>query len=169
MWGIEREGPLMAMLDGDVPTCFCAYCREEAHRRNIDAGRAGEGYRAVSAFLEGARRGERFAEGYLISFLRVLTSYPEIGQWEQLWVDGHKDLYREIAGQVKFYGPKFKVGFGIWQAIDTFNPYLRAQHNPAEYRDYADWVKPVLYNIPAGARFAGYLQRLCQTVLRDAT
>jgi hypothetical protein len=169
MWGIERQGPLAAMLESDVPTCFCTSCRTEANMRNIDAERAAEGYRAMSRYLDQARAGERPGDGYLITFLRLLADYPEIGQWEKLWLDGHKSLYREIAGQVKFFGDGYQVGLGIWQMIDTFNPWLRAQHDPAEYRLYADWLKPVLYNVPAGHRFAAYVRRLCQTILRDAS
>jgi hypothetical protein len=70
---------------------------------------------------------------------------------------------------VRYYGQHLKVGLGIWQMIDTFNPYLRAQHDPGEYADYADWVKPVLYNVPAGHRFANFVDGLAQTILRDAS
>ena len=169
MWGIEREGPTANLLAGESATCFCDYCREEGHRRGVDSIRAAEGYRCMSAFLEAARRGERPLDGYLIGFLRILSIYPEIAQWETVWLDGHKSLYRSIAGQVKFHGDRYEVGLGIWQMIDTFNPWLRAQHDPEEYRGYADWIKPVLYNIPGGQRFKKYLEGLCSTVLRDAS
>jgi hypothetical protein len=121
----------------------------------------------MAGFLDRARAGERPLDGYFITFLRVLSQYPEIGQWESLWLDGHKSLYRDIYGQVKYLGD-YEVGLGIWQMIDTFNPWLRAQHDPTEYRDYANWLKPVLYNVPAGFRFADYVDRLCKSVLRDA-
>lgn len=169
MWGIELQSPLSAMVvDSDVPTCFCAHCRSEAHRRSIDAERAAEGYRRVHGFLASARADERPLDGYLIEFWRLLTEYPEIGQWERLWLDGHKAQYREISGLVRFFGDDLKVGLGVWQMIDTFNPYLRAQHDPGEYAAYADWVKPVLYHVPAGARFRGFVDKLAATVLRDA-
>jgi hypothetical protein len=169
MWGIERQGPLQAMLEGEAATCFCIHCRQEAARRNVDAARVSAGYRTLDTFFGQARAGERPLDGYFITFLRILFDYPEILQWEKLWVDAHKALYREIFGQVKFYGSQYEVGLGVWQMIDTFNPFLRAQHDPAEYRLYADWLKPVLYNVPAGARFQGFVQRLCSTILGDAT
>jgi len=169
MWGIELQSPLSAMVvDSDVPTCFCVHCRAEGHRRGIDAERAAEGYRRVDKFLRAARAGERPLDGYLIAFWRLLTEYPEIGQWERLWLDGHKAQYREISGLVRFFGAESKVGLGVWQMIDTFNPYLRAQHDPGEYGAYADWVKPVLYNVPAGARFRAFIDKLAGSVLRDA-
>lgn len=169
MWGIERETPLSSLLAGDAATCFCRYCRDEAHRRNVDAERAAEGYRVLTAYAAAAGRGERPADGYFVEFLRTLSRYPEIAQWETFWLDGHKSQYRDIAGQVKFHGSEYEVGLGIWQMIDTFSPWLKAQHEPGELRGYADWIKPVLYNIPAGERFQKYLNGLCSTVLRDAT
>ena len=169
MWGIERQGPLSSLLDGDAPTCFCRYCLEEAGRRNIDAERAAEGYRTLEDLFITSRAGIRPLDGYFIAFQRALFNHPEILQWEQLWLDAHKSMYRRIYGQVKFFGERFQVGLGIWQMIDTFNPWLRAQHDPSEYTDCADWLKPVLYNIPAGHRFAAFVERLCQTVLRDGT
>jgi hypothetical protein len=74
-----------------------------------------------------------------------------------------------VHSQLKYYSKQLEVGLGVWQMIDTFNPWLRAQHDPADLRDYADWLKPVLYNVPAGFRFAHYVERLCSTILRDAT
>lgn len=169
MWGIELQSPLSAMVvDSDVPTCFCSHCRSAAHNRGIDAERAAEGYRVLHSALGAARRGERPLDGYLISLWRILANYPEIGQWEKLWLEGHKAQYREISGLVRFFGEHLKVGLGVWQMIDTFNPYLRAQHDPAEYATYADWVKPVLYHVPAGARFRAFVDKLSESLLRDA-
>ena len=170
LWGIEREDPLSSMIVSDeVPTCFCPHCRSEAHRRNIDAGRAAEGYRQISDYLKAVRGGHQPRDGKLITFLRHLFEYPEVSQWQKLWWDGHKDLYREISGLVRFFGDDYQVGFGIWQMINTFNPLLRAAHDPAEYKLYADWLKPVFYNAPGGARFAKFVTNLCQTILGDAS
>jgi hypothetical protein len=90
-------------------------------------------------------------------------------QWQKLWWDGHKDLYRAISGQIRFFGDNYQVGLGIWQMINTFNPLLRAAFDPAEYRLYADWLKPVFYNAPGGARFASFVTKMCQTILGDAS
>lgn len=169
MWGIERQGPMQSLIEEDVATCFCRFCREDAAREGIDADRAAEGYRTLRAFLERSRAGERPRDGYFVTFLRILSRYPEIGQWETFWYDAHISMYRLVHGQVKHHSPDLKVGLGVWQMIDTFNPWLRAQHDPADLRGYADWLKPVLYNVPAGFRFAAYVDRLCKTILRDGT
>jgi hypothetical protein len=168
MWGIERQGPLSSLMENDVATCFCPHCTAEASQRGIDARRAVEGFQKLESHLQSWRSGERARDGHFITFHRVLLEYPEILQWEKMWVDAHKSLYREISGLVRFHGDQYQVGFGLWQMIDTFNPWLRAEHDPGEYVNYADWIKPVLYNVPAGARFTHYLESLCQTVLGDA-
>ncbi len=169
MWGIERQGPLSALLEGDVATCFCRHCVAEATLRGIDAVRAAEGFNSLEGHLQSWRSGARPRDGHFITFHRILLAYPEILQWERMWVDAHKSLYREISGLVRFHGDRYQVGFGLWQMIDTFNPWLRAEYDPGEYSNYADWLKPVLYNAPAGARFTKYLEGLCETVLGDAT
>ena len=70
---------------------------------------------------------------------------------------------------MRYFGDDYQVGLGIWQMINTFNPLLRAAHDPAEYKLYADWLKPVFYNAPGGARFAKFVTNLCQTILGDAS
>jgi hypothetical protein len=169
LWGIERQGPMQSLLEGDVATCFCRFCRAEAHRRGVDAERAAEGYRKIAAFLRACAAGERPRDGYLLTFMRICGRYPEIGQWENLWHEAHVSMYAMVSSQLRYYSRQLEVGLGVWQMIDTFNPWLRAQHDPADLRDHADWLKPVLYNVPAGFRFAAYIERLCNTILRDAT
>ena len=95
---------------------------------------------------------------FFVTFLRVLLNYPEVFQWEKLWLESHRSLHRELAGVVKFVDPNKEIGFGIWQEINTFSPYLRAQFDYDEFRQYADWLKPIVYHVPAGARFARYVQ-----------
>ena len=158
LWGIERQSGLKAMLSGEVPTCFCRHCLAEAERRNIEAERAREGYKAVYEYLQRIKSGERPRDGYFVTFLRILLNYPQVFLWEQMWLESHRGLHRELAGLVKFVDPNKEIGFGIWQEINTFSPYLRAQFDYDEFRQYADWLKPIVYHVPAGARFARYVQ-----------
>lgn len=168
VWGIERQSGLMNMVDGEAPTCFCEYCREEAFRRGINVDKAREGYRAIHELLSKVQEDNvRFPDGYFVTFLRTLLNYPEVLQWEKMWTDAHKALYQEIYGIVKFIDPNRKLGLSIWQEIDTFNPYLRAQYDFSELPNCADWVKPVLYHVPAGLRFARFAKKLSETFLKD--
>lgn len=169
LWGIERQSPLMDIFRGDSSTGFDQYFKAEARARGIDVERAIAGYRAVDQFLQSVRAGDKPEEGVFIILLRHLLHHPEVLMWEKMWLDAHHDFYREISGLVKFYDPSYEVGLGIWQVINTYNPYLRAQYDQSESGPYADWFKPVLYHTPAGARFAGFAESWQQGVMADAT
>jgi len=169
LWGIERQSPLMDIFRADSSTGFDEYFKAEARSRGIDVQRAIEGYQIIDRFLVGVRGGERPRDGVFVTLLRHLLHHPEVLMWEKMWLDAHQDFYHEIAGQVRFYNPKHEVGLGIWQIINTYNPYLKAQYDQSDYAHYADWLKPVLYNTPAGARFMNFSDTWQKGVLADAT
>ncbi len=169
LWGIERQSPLMDILRADSSTGFDDYFKAEARSRGIDVQRAMDGYQQVDRFLQGVRAGERPRDGVFVSFLRILLHYPEVLMWEKMWLDAHQDFYHEVAGLVRFFNPANEVGLGIWQIINTYNPYLKAQYDQSDYAQYADWLKPVLYNTPAGARFASFARAWQKNILADAT
>jgi hypothetical protein len=169
LWGVERHSPLMDIFRGDSSTGFDEYFKAEARARGIDVQRAIEGYRKIDTLLRNVRKGELPREGVFVMLLRQLLHHPEVLMWEKMWLDAHQDFYHEIAGLVKFFDPSNEVGLGIWQVINTYNPYLRAQYDQADYGEYADFLKPVLYHTPAGARFAGFAESWQKGVLADAT
>jgi hypothetical protein len=169
LWGIERQSPLMDIFRADSSTGFDEYFVAEARARGIDVQRAIEGYREVDRFLQSVRKGERPRDGVFVTLLRHLLHHPEVLMWEKMWLDAHQAFYHEVAGMIRFSDPKHEVGFGIWQIINTYNPYLKAQYDQADYAQYADWLKPVLYNTPAGARFANFADSWQKGVLADAT
>ncbi len=169
LWGVERQSPLMDIFRGDSSTGFDQYFQAEARNRSIDIERAMTGYVKIDNFLKRVRAGERPKEGVFVMLLRQLLHHPEVLMWEKMWLDAHHLFYRELSGLVKFFDPNYEFGMGIWQVINTYNPYLRAQYDQSEYAPYADWFKPVLYHTPAGARFAGFAQSWQQGVLADAT
>jgi hypothetical protein len=169
LWGIERQSPLMDIFRADSSTGFDEYFVAEARARGINVQRAIEGYRKIDQFLASVRQGERPHEGVFVLLLRHLLHYPEVLMWEKMWLDAHQALYHEIAGMIKFSDPKHEVGLGIWQVINTYNPYLKAQYDQSDYATVADWLKPVLYHTPAGARFANFAESWQKGVLADAS
>jgi hypothetical protein len=169
LWGIERQSPLMDIFRADSTTGFDEYFVAEARARGIDPQRAIEGYRIIDRFLQSVRAGDRPRDGVFITLLRHLLHHPEVLMWEKMWLDAHQALYHEVAGMIRFSDPKHEVGLGIWQLINTYNPYLRAQYDQSDYAQYADWLKPVLYNTPAGMRFAEFAKSWQKGVLADAT
>jgi hypothetical protein len=169
LWGIERHSPLMDLFRGDTTTGFDDHYKAEARARGIDVERAISGYRAIDRFLQGVRAGDRPRDGVFVSLLRLLLHHPEVLMWEKLWLDSHLSMAHEVAGSIRFSDPKHQVGYGIWQVINTYNPYAKAQYDPREYAHTADFLKPVLYHTPAGARFASFSESWHKTVLADAT
>ncbi len=169
LWGIERQSPLMDIFRADSSTGFDEYFVAEGRARGIDPQRALEGYRKIDQFLVSVRQGERPRDGVFVMLLRLLLHHPEVLMWEKMWLDAHQALYHEIAGMIKFSDPKHEVGLGIWQLINTYNPYLKAQYDQSDYGTVADWLKPVLYNTPAGARFANFSDNWQKGILADAT
>jgi hypothetical protein len=167
-WGIERRSPLFNMAEGDVPTCFCPHCRRLAQEAGIDVEAARRGYFAFQEYFDRARAGIA-PDGFLIEFLRRLFEHPAVMQWEKLWLDSHKGLYHQIYGAVKFLAPEKEVGMHVWQLMDTFHPFLRAQYDFRDLRECADWVKPVLYHDAAGYRFNRIVGSFTRTFLRDFT
>lgn len=169
LWGIERHSPLMDIFRADSSTGFDDHFKAAARERGIDVQRAIAGYQAIDTFLRRVRGGEKPREGVFVLLLRHLLHHPEVLMWEKLWLDAHQSFYREISGLVKFFDPKHEMGLGIWQIINTYNPYLRAQYDQRDYAEYADFLKPVLYHTPAGARFAEFAKTWQKGVLADTT
>ncbi len=165
-WGIERRSPLWNMAEGDVATCFCPHCRRLAHEQGIDVERARVGYQAFDTYFKRARA-RTLDDGHFVEFFRVLHEHPEVLQWEKFWVDSHKSLYHEIYGTVKWLDPKKEVGMHVWQLINTFHPFLRAQYDLRDFARCSDWVKPVVYNDVAGYRFNRIVTSYTKTFLGD--
>ncbi|NDJ62297.1 MAG: hypothetical protein GYB67_14315 [Chloroflexi bacterium] len=169
LWGVERQSPLMDIFRADSTTGFDSYFVAEGRARGIDPQRAIEGYRRIDKLLREIRTGARYDEPVFVMILRQLLHYPEVLMWEKLWLDAHRSFYEALSGLVKFIDPAHEFGIGIWQVINTYNPYLRAQYDQEAYAEYADWFKPVLYHTPAGARFADFAASWQQGVLADTT
>lgn len=167
LWGIERRGPLGNTLDADQPSCFCRYCEEIGHREGIDVRRARQGYLELANFVHGAKSGVRPRDGYFIGFMRILFAFPEILAWDSLWTRSHKTFAREIYGLVKWIDPNLEVGMHLWQYINTYDPFLKAQYDLSELSECADWIKPVVYQTPAGSRFKRYVERHTSSIWGD--
>lgn len=167
MWGLERKSGLLAVLDGETASCFCEHCVEKAHKQNIDAERAKEGYKKLYQFVKDCENDIEMPDGYLATFVRTIFQYPEILQWEKLWYESHIALAKEIYGVGKWLSPERHFGIGVWQMTETFSFWLRSQYDYSDFIGCADFVKPILYNIPAGPRFKDYVLKRQQTVFKD--
>jgi hypothetical protein len=175
MWGTERQGPLGNALrsrhgganaDPTRVTCFCTYHEKQARARNIDPGRAREGYRKLADLVQRAMAGARPPDGVFVTFWRLLLNYPEILAWEKMYTDGLQSLYGEIRTVVKRRRPQAEVGFHIWHN-NSFSPFYRAELDYPQLARNADFLKVVVYNNCGGPRYARYIDTMASTLFRD--
>lgn len=172
--GSERQGPLWnamgawhhgAVADPGHTSCFCEYCIAKGRRQGINIDRVRQGYLALETYVRAGRAGQRPPDGYYVQFWRLLLRYPELLQWETLWSDGMRETQQEVYAKVKSIR-EIPVGFHIWQNA-SFHPMYRAEQDYAPYREYADYIKPVLYDNPAAERMASYVFSVTQNYLGD--
>jgi hypothetical protein len=174
MWGSERQGPLNNAIgaahggshDPTRVTCFCEFHQKAARDRGIDVERARQGYEKLAQFVRGAVAGERPADGYFVSFWRLLLEYPELLAWEKLWTDGKHAVYDDIYHTAKTARPAAQVGFHIWHA-NSFSPFFRAEQDYAAFAKVADFLKIVLYNNCGGPRYVQAVNNVATTVFHD--
>jgi len=196
-FNIERGGPLNATLFGgtrmgrkpQAASCFCPHCQDTAHKRGINIARAKEGFLKLLEFSERSwlaakERGDKDAapghpltdnrdsspppDGYFIEFIRILSRYPEILAWNQMWYDNMQDLLRGIYGITKAVSPDKKIGYHVWHARD-FDPIERALFNMRDMRLYCDWIKPKMDHTCGGFRYHRTVLRFHQALFSDRT
>jgi hypothetical protein len=177
MWGNERQGPFgnaVGAMHGGARsnplevTCFCDFCKREAKSRGIDAQRAVKGYTKLASLVLEGRADKRPADGYFVSYWRLLLKYPEILAWEKLWTDGQQSTYANIYQLAKSIRRDVGVGWHIWHN-NSFSPFYRAAQDYAEFRKYSDFLKVVIYNNCGGPRLASYANSMSRTIFGDFT
>jgi len=173
MWGSERQGPLNNAIGsrhggfGSSITCFCEFCRQRGRERGISVERALQGLTELEGFARAARAGQKPADGYFVTFWRLLLNYPEILAWEKRWTDSQHEIYGEIYGTVKGINSHVQVGWHIWHN-NSFSPFYRAEQDYWKLRQTSDFLKVVMYNNCGGPRLAQYMRNVHSTIFRDA-
>ena len=103
-----------------------------------------------------------------VTFWRLLVQYPELLAWERLWNEGLRDTYRDLYRLAKRVAPAKGVGWHIWHN-NSFSPLYRAEQDYAEFGNYSDFLKVVMYNNCGGPRLAQYIRNIHATLLADLT
>ena len=173
--GSERQGPLSNALgawhhgaksDPGHTSCFCSCCAAKAAKQGIDIERVKKAFLALEPFIRDGRAGKRPRDGYYVEFWRLLLRYPELLAWQTFWSDSMREMQREFYAKAKAVKPDVQVGFHIWHNI-SFNPIYRAEQDYRPYTEYADFLKPAIYDNPAGERMASFVDSLTQNVFGD--
>ena len=115
-----------------------SFVRREGRALGISVGRAQAGFRELAQLFQAANT-PRPADGYFVSFWRILLKYPEILSWESLWSDSFQAVQEDIYGLAKSIAPQKPFGFHILQTV-TFSPFYRAEEDYAK-RKTADFLK----------------------------
>jgi hypothetical protein len=166
MWCNERRSPLDAAIFGLAPHCFCRHCAELADHHGIDVERARDASHRVWQTLEAIRSGETVPDGPLVAVLRAVYENPHALVWERFWVETNKALDRELYGIVRFCNPKLEFGLNVWNR-NHLNPWRKAQWPWAEQAQWADWVKPIVYQHQTGGVLADELKPLLATIFGE--
>jgi len=165
MWCNERRSPVDAALTGVAPHCFCRHCVELASRDGIDVERARVAAEAIWRTAVALRAGQVGVDGALVEFLRTLYRHPEMLVWERFWVERNKALDRELYGIVKFCDEKLEFGLNVWNR-NHLNPWRKAQWPWDEQTQWADWVKPIVYQHQSGGVFVDEWAPLLASLFR---
>lgn len=175
VWSSERQGGLWNALgawhhgddaDPGQATCFCEHCVKKAKEQGINVDRARQGFGALEQYVRDGRAQKRPRDGYFVSFIRLLLNYPELLQWENLWISSRKQLMIDIRNRVKSAKPNVPVGWHLWHNI-SFSPFHRAEMDYSEIGKFSDFIKPVLYNNSAGERIKSFADSVAGNVFGD--
>jgi hypothetical protein len=173
--GSERQGPLGNALgawhhgarsDPGHTSCFCDYCAAKAAKQGIDFAKVKQAFLALETYVRNGRAGKRPRDGYYVAFWRLLLQHPELLTWENFWAQSMREMQREFYAKAKAIRPDVQVGFHIWHNI-AFNPMYRAEQDYGPYTEYADFLKPVIYDNCAGERMASFVDSLTQNIYGD--
>ena len=176
MWGSERQGPLGSLLGtnhggtgaGGRVACFCQYCTEAARTQGISVDRAKEGYTNLMKWSAAVGAGQKPADGAFVTFWRLLVKYPEILAWERLWNDALDDTYRDMYKLAHEIAPAKGMGWHIWHN-NSFSPFYRAEQDYADFSQYSDFLKVVMYGLCGGERLVQYVRNSNRSLFADLT
>jgi hypothetical protein len=173
--GSERQGPLGNALgawhhgaksDPGHTSCFCEYCSAKAAKQGIDFDRVKKAFLALEPYVRDGRADKRPRDGYFVEFWRILLKHPELLAWENFWAESMTEMQREFSVNAKAIRPGVQIGYHIWHNI-AFNPIYRAEQDYQPYTEFADYLKPVVYDNPAGERMASFVDSMTQNVFGD--
>ncbi len=172
----ETQGPFSNMLgarqrgrtmgEPGTRTCFCEHCQAKAEEMGIRLDRVVPAFEALSKFREDARARRRPVDGYYVTLWRLILRYPELLQWEHLYHESKREVYKLLYQHTKAARADGLFGVHLWS--NTFmSPIYRAEQDISQLAQYTDFIKLSLYNHCAGPRLASYVQSVSETIYGD--
>ena len=147
-------------------TCFCRHCMDKGKAQGIRVERLKAAFEEAEKFVAAGRARQKPVDGFYVSFWRLLLRNPELLQWEHLYHESYREVYKLMYDHVKAVNRNLLFGLHIWTNT-SMNPLYRAEQDFAELSKCADFLKLALYNNCGGARMASYIQSIGDTVYGD--
>ena len=164
-FGQERGAPMLAALGKDTPgTCFCKHCLKLAKERELNVEKARKGMIALQEFGNRINAGEKPVDGNFVSFLRILTHYPDVLGWEQFWVDSRSDQRKRMYKLIKKINENVQVGWHIDHGM-TWDIFFRATWDYSKMGPHSDWLSVAVYFDSMGRRSMGHYDRNYKDIL----
>ena len=164
-FGQERGGPLLAALGKDTTgTCFCKHCISLAKKRGIHIEKAKKGFLALQDFGNKINAGEKTLNGNFVTFLRILTQYPDVLGWEQFWMDSRDMQRKRMYHQIKSIQENIQVGWHIDHGM-TWDLFMRATWDYSKMSQHADWLSVAVYFDSMGRRSLNHYNRNYKNIL----
>lgn len=168
-FGQERAGPMHEALAGRAGTCFCKHCRKIADSLHINMEQARRGVQALQQYSIGIKNEERPADGNFVTFIRILSEYPDLLSLEKLWMDSREGQRKRMYKKIKSINPVVQVGWHIDHGM-TWDILTRAFNNYATMGPYSDWLSTAVYFDSMGRRSRNHYNKNHRNLLLgDAT
>lgn len=164
-FGQERGGPLLSSMGKSKPgPCFCKYCVTIAKKRGIDVDEARKGLIAIQNYGNEIKAGKKPVDGNFVTFLKILTKYPDVLAWEQFWMDSREAQRKRIYKQIKQLNPKIQVGWHICHGM-TWDLITRATWDYSKMGGYSDWLSVAVYFDSMGRRSLNHYRKNYKEIL----
>lgn len=164
-FGQERGGPLLSSLGKkNVGTCFCEHCLAIAKEQGYNAKRARQGLLAIQAYGLAIKAGEKPVDGNFVTFLRLLSEYPDVLSWERLWMNSREAQRKRIYQKIKEIDRSIQVGWHIDHGM-TWDLITRATWDYSTMGPYSDWLSVAVYFDSMGRRSMKHYEHNYNSIL----
>lgn len=163
-FGQERGGPFFDSLKDNPATCFCPHCLKRVKKLGIDIKEARNGFNAFRDYARAAHEGTNPANGFFTTFLRLLSEYPAILQYERFMKDSREGQRKRMYHLIKKLNPKVQVGWHIDHSMG-WSLGMRAFWPYETMHPYSDWLSIALYFGSIGRRLYNHFMSLYKDLL----
>ena len=116
-----------------------------SNKRGINIDRARRGFVELKSFGDKIRN-ENYepAEGFFISFLKIIADHPDILSMEKFWMDSREEQKKLIYALIKSINTKIQVGWHIDHGM-SWDLITRTFWDYSKMGQYSDWLSVALY------------------------